>query len=165
MTTGTEVEEDEGIVELVGAIMVKLVVLKEIVEDCVVAVELEEAVTVVGKGIVVKLPIVRVVVLLGVKIIMGWVVVDVEANVVVVLLLVVLVVLVVWARVTSWPKQACMISTPRWAKPKTELLEASTLSQAIMTLDSTSLMPALHVAEQRSPAAKSATAQPWMALW
>lgn len=162
MTTGTEVEEDEGIVELVGAIMVKLVVLKEVVEDCVVAVELEEVVTVVGKGIVVKLPIVRVVVLLGVKIIMGWVVVDVEANVVVVLLLVVL---VVWARVTSWPKQACMISTPRWAKPKTELLEASTLSQAIMTLDSTSLMPALHVAEQRSPAAKSVTAQPWMVLW
>lgn len=63
MTTRVGLEEDVGVVEFVGAITVKLVVLKIVV--CVVGGEFD-VVTVVAGGIVEKLPILRDVVLLGV---------------------------------------------------------------------------------------------------
>lgn len=134
---GTNIEED------VGAIMVRLVVLR-VIDDCI-GVDIIVDI-VVAEGMMVKLPILRVV--------------NVVAAVVIVVVRTVDVVLVVCPNVISFPRQACIIRVPLSAKPSTELVDASTFAHAISTVSSIALIPVLQLVEQRSPAAKSATVQP-----
>lgn len=144
---------DADVIVVVGAIIVKLVVLKD--ADCV-GVEFTVEL-VVGGGMMVKLAILRDVV--------KSTVVEAVVKTVVRVVDFIDVVLVVWGNVMSFPRQACIISVPRSAKLKTELLDASTLLHAVCMPSSISLIPALQVSEQCSPDAKSALVQPIIVLW